>query len=65
MFRYALVTTDGDALGEVAFAVSSWNAGDLIPQGSAGNLRVVQVLAPEREDQLPVLVVKQDESARR
>ena len=58
MFRYALVTTDGDALGEVAFAVSSWNPSDLIPEGSAGNLRVVQVLAPEREDQLPILAVE-------
>jgi hypothetical protein len=30
----------------------------VIPQGAAGNLRVVQVLKSEREDRLPVLVVE-------
>jgi hypothetical protein len=58
VFRYALVTTDGEALGEVAFAVPSWQAGDVIPQGAAGDLRVVQVLEPERQGRLPVLVVE-------
>jgi len=39
-------------------AATGWREGDTIPQGAAGNLRVVQILAPERDDQLPVLVAE-------
>jgi len=58
LFRYALVTTDGDALGTVAFARSDLRPGDVIPHGPERSLRVVNVIEPERDDQLPVLVVE-------
>jgi hypothetical protein len=32
--------------------------GDVIPQGAGHSLRVVNVIEPEREGQLPVLVVQ-------
>jgi hypothetical protein len=47
-----------ESVGVVAFARSDFEPGDGIPQGPAGGLRVVEVLEPEREDQLPVLVVE-------
>lgn len=59
VFRFALVDVDSaESLGVVAFAVPRFDPGDVIPQGPGRSLRVVQVLEPEREDQLPVLVVE-------
>ena len=63
MFRFTLVDAENaESLGVVPlFARPDFEPGDLIPQGAAGNLRVVNVLEPEREDQLPVLVVERAE----
>ena len=61
MFRYELITIDGGALGVVAFARRDFQKGDTIPGDGAGNLRVVNVLEPVLEGQLPVLVVEQAE----
>ena len=36
----------------------------MIPQGNAGDLRVVNVLEAEREDRLPVLVMEFADSLR-
>ena len=59
MFRFALVDAENaESLGVVAFARPDFKPSDVIPQGAAGNLRVVQVLEAEREDRLPVLVVE-------
>jgi hypothetical protein len=58
VFRFALVSDDGDSLGAVAFARRDFKPGNTIPQGAAENLRVVQVLDPEADGQLPVLVVE-------
>ena len=58
MFRFALVTTDGDALGPVAFARSDFKPGDVIPQGRGRSLRVTAVVEPDREDELLLLVVE-------
>ena len=35
MFSFALVTTDGEALGVLAYAKGDWRPADIIPQGSA------------------------------
>jgi hypothetical protein len=58
VFRFALVTTDGDSLGPVAFARSDFNEGDVIPQGPGRSLRVTAVVEPDRAGELPVLVVE-------
>jgi hypothetical protein len=61
MFRFALVSTEGEALGEVAFARGDWRPGDVIPQGPGRNLRVTAVVEPEQEGDLPLLVVESAE----
>jgi hypothetical protein len=43
MFSFALITTDGEALGVFAYAKRDWKPGDIIPQGRA-SLRVVDVI---------------------
>ena len=59
MFRFALVDKENaESLGIVAFARGDFNPGDVIPQGAGRSLRVVNVIAPETGDQLPVLVVE-------
>jgi hypothetical protein len=58
VFRFALVSTDGDAIGPGAFARSDFKPGDVIPQGSGRSPRGVNVIEPEREDQLRVIVVE-------
>ena len=58
--RFALISTEGEALGPIAFARSDFRPGDLIRQGKA-SLRVVRVVQPDREDELPLLVVEPDE----
>ena len=59
MFRFALINAaDGDALGQVAFARADVKPGEVIPQGGGRNLRVVNVVAPERDGELPLLVVE-------
>jgi hypothetical protein len=40
------------------FTKRDWQAGDLIPWGPGYALRVVRMIDPEREDQLPVLIVE-------
>jgi hypothetical protein len=50
-------------LGVVAFARSDFEPGDVIPQGAAGDLRVLNVLEPDRDDELPVLVVELADNA--
>jgi hypothetical protein len=61
VFRFALITTDGDALGPVAFARPDFQPGDVIPQGPGRSLRVVNVVFPDRDDELPLLVVERAE----
>lgn len=58
MFRFALISTEGDALGPVAFARGDWKAGDVIQQGRGRSLRVTAVVAPEVDGELPLLVVE-------
>ena len=60
MYRFALITTDGEALGTVAFIRNTFTAGDLIPQARGRNLRVTAVIPPDRDDELPLLVVEPD-----
>jgi hypothetical protein len=42
----------------VAFARPDFKPADTIPQGAGRSLRVVNVLEPEGEDRLPVLMVE-------
>jgi hypothetical protein len=59
VLRFALVSSDGgEALGPVAFVRGDWKPGDIIPQGPGRNLRVTAVVEPEREEDLPLLVVE-------
>jgi hypothetical protein len=59
MFRLALVDAENaECLDVVAFARSDFESGDVIQQGPVGDLRVVNVLEPERDGQPPVLVVE-------
>ena len=59
MFRFALINAaDGDALGQVAFARADVEPGEVIPQGGGRNLRVVNVVAPERDGEPPLLIVE-------
>jgi hypothetical protein len=48
LFRFALISSDGEALGPVAFARGDWKPGDIIPQGPGRNLRVVNAIEPDR-----------------
>jgi hypothetical protein len=61
-FRFALVNVDGQWLGLAAFARRDFKPGDVIPSGIGRVLRVVDVVEPTREDELPVLVVTGDDS---
>jgi hypothetical protein len=58
VFRFALISTDGDALGAVAFARGDFEPGDVIPQGPGRSLRVTAVVEPEQDGELPLLVVE-------
>jgi hypothetical protein len=62
VFRFTMVDAENaESLGVVAFARSSWRAGDTIPQGPGRTLRVVNVIEPDpgmEDKQLPVLVVE-------
>jgi hypothetical protein len=59
VFRFALINAaDGDALGQVAFARADVEPGEVIPQGRGRNLRVITVVTPERDGELPLLVVE-------
>jgi len=61
MFRFALVSSDGESLGPVAFARGDWKPGDVIPQGPGRSLRVTAVIDPEPDDppdRMPLLVVE-------
>jgi hypothetical protein len=59
MFRFALVDAENaESLGTVAFARPDFKPGDVIPQGKGRSLRVVNVIEPEADDQLPVPVVE-------
>lgn len=53
-----MVTTDGESLGIVAFAVPDMKPGHVIPQGPGRSLRVITVIDPEIENDLPILVVE-------
>jgi hypothetical protein len=62
LFRFALVDFENaESLGTVAFVRRDFNPGDVIPQGKGRSLRVVNVIEPEADDQLPVLVVERAE----
>ena len=62
VFRFALINAaDGDALGQVAFAQPDVKPGEVIPQGGGRSLRVVNVVAPERDGELPLLIVEATE----
>jgi len=56
--RYALITTDGDALGQVAFVRRNFQPGDLIPQDKGQLVRVVHVIEPDEPYELPLLCVE-------
>jgi len=59
VFRFAFVDhTNAESVGVVAFARSDFKIGEVIPQGRGRSLRVVQVLDPETEKHLPILVVE-------
>lgn len=59
MFRFGLVdAANAESLGVVVFARPDFKPGDVIPQGPGRSLRVMQVLEPDRDDQLRVLVVE-------
>lgn len=59
MFRFALVDAENaESLGVVAFMRPDFKAGDVIPQGPGRMLRVVNVVDPDDEGQLPLLVVE-------
>ena len=60
-FRFALVNVDGRWIGLTAFARRDFRAGDVIQSGIGRVLRVVDVVEPTREDELPVLVVEGDD----
>jgi hypothetical protein len=62
---YALITTDGDALGPVAFVRRDFKPGDVIPQESGRSVRVTAVVERDREGELPLLVVELDELQQR
>jgi hypothetical protein len=45
VFSFAMIVADNaECVGVVAFARSDFEPGDVLPQGPAGNLRVVNVL---------------------
>jgi hypothetical protein len=58
VFRYVLISVDGRCLGPAAFARRHFKPGDVIPSGIGRLIHVVDVIQPEREDRLPVLVVE-------
>jgi hypothetical protein len=59
VFSFAMIVADNaECVGVVAFARSDFEPGDVLPQGPAGNLRVVNVLESAREDRLPVFFVE-------
>jgi hypothetical protein len=59
LFRFALVDAENaESLGVVAFARPDFKPGDTIPQGPGRTLRVVNVVEPDADDQLPLLVVE-------
>jgi hypothetical protein len=59
VFRFALINAaDGDALGQVAFARADVKPGEVISQRRGRTLRVVNVVAPERDGEPPLLVVE-------
>jgi hypothetical protein len=53
---------NAECVGVVAYA-RDWKPGDVIPQGAASDLRVLNVLEAEREDRLPVLFVELADAA--
>jgi hypothetical protein len=57
-FRFRVVTADLEPLGEMAFSVPNWRAGDTIPRGPGETWHVVGVYEPEIEGELPTLVVE-------
>lgn len=60
MPHFALVTTDGDALGAVELARPDWPDGSVIYRGDEPNLRVVgRIAADDSEHQFEVLVVEE------
>jgi hypothetical protein len=62
--RFELIdAANAASLGVVAFVRSDFKIGDVIPQGADRSLRVVNILEPERLDQLPLLVVELADSA--
>ena len=59
LFRFALVDAENaESLGVVAFMRPDFKPGDTIRQGPRRTLRVVNVVEPETDDQLPLLVVE-------
>jgi hypothetical protein len=58
MFRFALVSVDGESLGRLALRRRDFKPGDLIPSGVGRWLRVVDVIERDREGRLSVLVVE-------
>jgi hypothetical protein len=58
LYKFALCTVDGDALGTVAFEQAYFDRGDVIRQGPAGDLRVVNVIETEQPGHLWILFVE-------
>ena len=65
MFRFAVVTVEGEELGPFAFARGDFNPGDLIPRGPGQSLEVINVVPTDGEDRLPLLIVEQKGIAQR
>jgi hypothetical protein len=53
LYKFALCTTDGDALSSIAFERAYFDKGEVIRQGPAGALRVVHLIEPDAPGQLP------------
>jgi hypothetical protein len=51
MPHFSLVTTDSDVLGAMELARPDWPIGSIIYRGDKPNLRVVDVLATEDDDE--------------
>ena len=54
---YQLVTKGGETLGLIELARPDWPLGIIIDRDTT-KLRVIEIVLPERRDELPILVVE-------
>jgi hypothetical protein len=59
VFRFTVMTAEGEELGLYAFARPDFEPGDVIPErGERRSLEVLSVVPSDGEDRLPLLVVR-------